>query len=480
MKSPNGPKTPALVQLMQWIADPFAFMHNCQERYGDCFTARVGGNFRPQVFVSNPQAIEEILTGDTKQFEASGDVNEIFQPLLGEHAVTMMSGVRHRRHRQLMMPPFHGERMRTYGEIISHITEQVMSEWKMGLPFKVRHSMQTISLRVILRAVFGLNEGSRYQQMELLVGSMLDVTASPLSASMLFFPILQKDLGAWSPWGRFLRQKQQIDSLIYAEIQERREQGDTNVLKSWGRGECDSPPLLPPLSARTDILSLLMSARDEAGAALTDVELHDELMTLLLGGHETTATAITWALYWIHKLPEVREKLVKELDSLGEKPDNNAIFKLPYLNAVCSETLRIYPVGMLTFPRVVRSPVQLLDYDLEPGTTLVGCIYLIHQREDVYPQPKQFKPERFLERQFSPYEYIPFGGGSRRCIGMAFALFEMKVVLAKILANFELAPAGKRSVKPIRRGLVSAPTNVRLVVTGKRQKTAKSLATQAL
>lgn len=459
MKSPNGPKTPAIVQLMQWIADPFAFMHNCQERYGDCFTVRVGANFRPIVYVSNPQAIQEILTGDTKQFEAPGDVNEIFQPLIGEHGVITIGGDRHRRQRQLMMPPFHGERMRAYGEIISNITEQVMSEWKMGLPFKVRHSMQAISLRVILRAVFGLNEGSRYQQMEHLLTSMLDVTSSPLSASMLFFPILQKDLGAWSPWGRFLRQKQQIDSLIYAEIQERREQGDTN---------------------RTDILSLLMSARDEAGKALTDVELHDELMTLLTAGHETTATAITWALYWIHKLPEVREKLLKELDSLGEKPDNNAIFKLPYLNAVCSETLRIYPVGMLTFPRVVRSPVQLLDYHLEPGTTLVGCIYLIHQRQDVYPQPKQFKPERFLERQFSPYEYIPFGGGSRRCIGMAFALFEMKVVLAKILSNLELAPASKRSVKPIRRGLVSAPTNVRLVVTGKRQKTAKSLATQAL
>ena len=378
MKSPNGPKTPALVQLMQWIADPFALMHNCANRYGDCFTVRVGSNFRPIVFVSNPQAIQEILTSDTKQFEAPGDVNAIFQPLMGKHGMITISGDRHRRQRQLIMPPFHGERMKAYGEIISDLTEQVMSEWKMGEPFSIRHSMQAISLRVILRAVFGLNEGDRYRQMEELLTSVLDVTGSPLSASMLFFPIMQQDLGAWSPWG-------------------------------------------------------------EAGAALTDVELHDELMTLLTAGHDTTATAITWALYWIHKQPEVREKLLKELDSLGEQPDNNAIFRLPYLNAVCSETLRIYPVAMLTFPRVVRSPLQMVGYDLEPGTVLVGSIYLTHQREDVYPQPKQFKPERFLERQFSPYEYIPFGGGSRRCIGMAFALFEMKVVLAKILSNFELA-----------------------------------------
>ena len=457
MKSPNGPKTPAIVQMMQWIADPFAFMHNCKERYGDCFTARVSSNFRPIVFVSNPQAIEEILTGDSKQFEAPGDVNEIFRPLLGDSGVIALSGARHRRERQLLMPPFHGERMRAYGQIISDITEQVISQWKIGEPLSIRDSMQKISLRVILHAVFGLSEGDRYQQIEELLCSMIDVTSSPLSASMLFFPILQQDLGAWSPWGRFVRQKQQIDRLIYTEIQERRSQFDPN---------------------RTDILTLLMSARDEAGKPMTDNELRDELMTMMFAGHETTATAITWALYWIHKQPEVKKKLLEELDSLGEKPDNNTIFKLPYLNAVCSETLRIYPVGMLTFPRVAREPVQLLDYQLEPGTTVVGCIYLTHQREDIYPQPKQFKPERFLERQFSPYEYIPFGGGSRRCIGMAFALFEMKVVLANILANFELELADNRPVKAVRRGLVSAPTSVQMVAKAKRQKTTKSLATQ--
>lgn len=459
MKLPQGPQTPALVQMMQWIANPFAFMHKCAERYGDCFTVRIGGNFRPLVFVSNPQAIQEILTGDSKEFDAPGDMNEIFRPLLGDYGVIMLSGDRHRRERQLLMPPFHGERMRAYGQIISDITEQVISQWKIGERLSIRDSMQKISLRVILRAVFGLSEGDRHQKIEELLCSMIDVTSSPLSASLLFFPILQKDLGARSPWGRFLRQKQQIDQLIYTEIQERREQPDPN---------------------RTDILALLMSARDEAGSPMTDNELRDELMTMLFAGHETTATAITWALYWIHKLPDVRDKLLQELDSLGEEPDNNAIFRLPYLNAVCSETLRIYPVGMLTFPRVVQTPVRLLDYQLEPGTVIMGCIYLAHRREDVYPEPQSFKPERFLERQFSPYEYLPFGGGSRRCIGMAFALFEMKVVLAKILSSLELELADNRPVKPVRRGLVSAPTNVRLVVTGKRQKTAKSLATQAL
>jgi cytochrome P450 len=195
------------------------------------------------------------------------------------------------------------------------------------------------------------------------------------------------------------------------------------------------------------------------------------LMTLLVAGHETTATALAWALYWIHKLPEVREKLLQELDRLGDDPDPSAIFRLPYLNAVCSETLRIYPVAMLTFPRKVKVPLSLMGYEMEPGTAVIGSIYLTHRREDLYPEPDQFKPERFLERQFSPFEYLPFGAGSRRCIGLAFAQFEMKVALANILSSVKLALADNREVRPTRRGLVTAPAgSIRLVVTGERHK----------
>lgn len=457
MKLPNGPQTPPLVQMMQWITDPFAFMEACAQRYGDLFTVRLRKNSYPLVFVSNPQALQEILTADAKQFDAPGEMNEIFKPLLGKHGVMTVSGDRHRRQRQLMMPPFHGERMRAYGQIIDDVTEQVISQWTIGKPFSIRASMQAISLRVILRAVFGLNEGPRYQQLEQLLSSMLDGMSSPLSATLLYFPPLQRDLGPLSPWASFMRRQQQIDQLIYALVQERREQPDPS---------------------RTDILSLLMSARDEAGEPMTDVELHDELMTLLVAGHETTATALTWALYWIHKLPSVLSSLLQELDSLGDRPEKSTIFRLPYLNAVCSETLRIYPVGMLTFPRVVKSPVQLMGYQLEPDTILLGCIYLTHQREDLYPEPKRFKPERFLERQFSPYEYLPFGGGSRRCIGMAFAQFEMKVVLAKILSSFELALADNRPVRPVRRGLTSAPSDVQMVATNQRLENSRPLVLQ--
>jgi len=303
--------------------------------------------------------------------------------------------------------------------------------------------MQKISLRVILRAVFGLNEGTRSQQLESLLGTMLDTMSNPFSVSLLFFPMLRQDFGPLSPWGNFVRVRRQIDQLIYAEIAERR----TN-----------------PDPSRNDILTLLMSARDEAGEALTDAELRDELMTLLVAGHETTATAITWALYWIHKFPTIRQQLLKELQALDDPLDPSVVFRLPYLNAVCCETLRIYPVGMTLFARVTKSTVELMGSSLEPGTVVIGCIYLAHHREDIYPDPDEFRPERFLERHYSPFEYLPFGGGVRRCIGMAFAQFEMKLVISAILSGFELALADSRSVRPVRRGITSGPSPFRMVV----------------
>jgi cytochrome P450 family 110 len=448
MSLPEGPKSPKIWQILHWITMPFSFMRSCSDRYGDRFTVSLSQKLPAVVFFSNPKALQVILTNDDAElFDSPGELNALLEPILGTQSVMGLSGDRHRRMRQLLMPPFHGERMRSYGELIRDVTGEVMSERVTGKTFPVRKSMQKISLRVILRAVFGLNEGTRYHQLERLIGTMLDRMSNPLSVSLLYFPVLRQDLGPLSPWGNFLRVRRQIDQLIYDEIAERRTHPDTS---------------------RNDILTLLMSARDEAGEALTDVELRDELMTLLVAGHETTATAITWALYWIHKLPAVREQLLNELQPLGGFLDPNVLFRLPYLNAVCCETLRIYPVGMATFARVTKSPVELMGSSLEPGTVVVGCIYLAHRREDVYPAPDEFRPERFLERRYSPYEYLPFGGGVRRCIGMAFAQFEMKLVISGILLGFELALADTRSVRLVRRGVVSGPSPFRMIVKGRR------------
>lgn len=446
MALPDGPKAASVWQMLQWVATPFSFMRACQREYGDCFTVRLNQRFGPLVLFSHPEALQMILTNDdAKLFDAPGAVNTILEPVIGTQSVIGLSGERHRRARQLLMPSFHGERMRSYGELIREITEQVMSEYEPGHSFSARKPMQTISMRVILRAIFGLNEGPRCHQLEKHLGAMLDGLGSPLSASLLFFPILRQDLGPWSPWGKFVFNRGQIDRLIYDEIAERRGSD--------------------PDSSRNDILTLLMSARDEAGEALTNLELRDELMTLLIAGHETTATALAWALYWIHKLPMVRHRLLQELQSLDGDLDPNVISRLPYLNAVCSETLRIYPVALLTFARVTRFRVELMGTSLEAGTTVTGCIYLAHRRKEVYPKPEEFRPDRFLDRHYSPFEFLPFGGGIRRCIGMAFAQFEMKLVLSSILARFVLALADTRPVRHRRRGLTSGPSPFRIVIT---------------
>jgi cytochrome P450 len=306
--------------------------------------------------------------------------------------------------------------------------------------------MPDITLQIILRVVFGINPGSRYQQLKELLSSLLEDVTTPLYSSLFFFPPLQRDFGAWSPWGHFRRRLEQIDALIYAEISQRRFENDTS---------------------RTDILTMLMSARDDNGEQMSDVELRDQLVSLLLLGYETTAAVLAWAFYLIHSSPQVHNKLMQELDTLGDAPDPEAIARLPYLTAVCQETLRIYPIALICTPRMVKESVQLAGYKFGAGTILVPCIYLAHRRPEAYPQPEQFEPERFLKQKFSPYEYLPFGGGSHACIGMAFSMYEMKLVLATILSRFGLELADKRPAHPVRRGITIVPSagGVQMIVT---------------
>lgn len=451
MPLPDGPKTWPLLQMFYFLTRPLEYLETCAREYPDIFTAPVGiTGLKPTVYVSHPQGNQQLLTRDTKEFEAPGWVNQILLPLVGNQSILMLEGEDHRRARQLLMPSFHGERMRHYGQVICNLAREVSNRWQPGERFIAFETMQKISLAVILREVFGLDEGPRYERLEKLISSVLKRFSSPLGVALLFIPALQRDVGFWSPWRRFLEEQQQIDELLYAEIKHRR----ANFVPT-----------------RTDILSLMIAARDGQGQPMTDLELHDELISLLIGGHDTTATALAWALYWIHKLPPVREQLLQELATLGEAPDPMEIVRLPYLSAVCSETLRIYPMTIHTLPRQVKSSVELMGYQLSPGTMVVSLIYLTHQREDLYPEPKLFKPERFLTKQFSPYEYLPFGGGARRCIGMEFAQFEMKLVLATILSNWELELADSRPVKPVRRWVTLGPSNgVKLVAIAPKQK----------
>ncbi|MEH1767546.1 cytochrome P450 [Nostoc sp.] len=441
---PDGPQMPRWLRMIKFISQPVKYVDDFAKIYGDTFTIRSVHSDNHLVYFSQPQALEQIFTADSSHFEVGrGNVGLRF--LLGDRSFMLSDGDRHQRQRQLLAPPFHGERMRAYGEEIREITQKVSNEWQIGKPFNIRESMQEITLRVILRVVFGLNDGQLFEELRRSLSDLLDFISSPVMSSAFFFRFMQKDFGAWSPWGWVLQQRQKIDQLIYALLRERRAKSEQN---------------------RQDILSLMMAARYDDGQGMSDEELHDELMTLLVAGHETTASALTWAFYWIDHLPEVREKLLQELNTVGVNPDLSSVAKLPYLTAVCQETLRIYPIAMTAFVRVVKIPITVMGYELREGTAIIPSIYLAHHRQEVYPQSKQFKPERFLERQYSPYEYLPFGGGNRRCIGMAFAQYEMKIVLATILSEFQISRMNKRPVRPVRRGLtLAAPAGMQMIAT---------------
>ncbi len=452
-----GSKQPELMQTGRWIMSPLQYLETCDRKYGSLYRAKItAGRVENLLLVSDPEAIQFMLSHDKREFSAPGEVNTILEPLLGANSLLLLSGERHQQHRQLIMPPFHGERLRAYIDLIVQITHDVIDQLPLHQPFTARDAMQQISMRVILQAVFGLYEGERCRQLEELLRIRLNMVSSPLASTLLFFPALKRDFGAWSPGHKLKQLADETDRLLYAEIQERRSQ-DTS--------QCD------------DILSLLLAARDESGQGLSDAELHDELMTLLFAGHETTATALAWALYWTHAKPDVKQNILAELAELGEHPDLMAITRLPYLSAVCNETLRIYPVAMLTFPRRVESTVEMLGYPLEPGTLLMGSIYSLHHNPKLYPDSHQFKPERFLERQFSAYEFMPFGAGVRRCVGAALAQYELKLVLSTILSRCQFALAESQPVMPQRRGITLGPKGgVQLTLEQRHPKQAAAIA----
>lgn len=425
MQLPDGPTVIPFLYSLKWRGRYLEFLERCAQRYGGIFTFKTA-NSRPYVVVSHPKAIEEIFTAPLKYFD-SGRNNQAFRPLLGSKSLLLLDGGEHRCKRKLLMPPFHGERLQIYGQMIEDITRQEISHWSTNQPLIARPAVQIITLRIILRVLFGSQQEPQAQALNQCLTSLVNSFLSPFPWQLLFFS----------------RQKQQLDELLYTQIQQRRQLADFS-----------SP----------DILNLLLAACDNTGKPLSDEEIRGELITLIMAGYETTTTSVVWFLYWVAKLPKIQEKLVEELKSLGDSANVITLTELPYLCAVFSETLRIYSITGFTFDRIVKEPIKIMGYEFEPGTVLSPCTYLTHQREEIYPNPKQFKPERFLERQFSPYEYYPFGGSNRRCIGMSFAQFEIKIILATILSRLHLSLVDRQPVRPILRGInLIPPLNLRIL-----------------
>lgn len=448
-KAIRKPDGPSAVRRLEWILDPVTYLERTRAKTPDFFAEdSLGFGDGSLIITSHPEAMQFILSRDRQTFNAPGEFNRILAPLIGDASVIMLSGDRHKERRQLIAPSFHGERLEIYGQLICELTAAAVAALQPGEAFCARTLTQQVSLQIISKVVFGLTDSPRSQAIMVALTETVDRFGSPTAALMLFFNWLQKDLGAWSPWGQFVRLREKLDALVYEEIRDRRTHPDPS---------------------RTDILSMLMVARTETGETLSDQELRDELMALLMAGHETTATAIAWALYWTHKLPEVKAKLLAELEALGPNPAPTDVAQLPYLSAVCQETLRRSPVAMFTFPRVAQEPVELMGYQFSPGTTFLGCIFLTHQREDLYPDPKAFRPERFLERKFSPYEFIPFGNGARRCVGAALAQYELKLAVATLLSGYRFRLADNKDEVAKRRGVTLAPARgVPMVFEGQR------------
>ncbi len=373
------------------------------------------------VFVSDPEAIKQVFTGDPRLLHA-GAANLVLLPVLGEHSVLLLDEPEHMGQRKLMLPPFHGKRMKAYGDLMARVAADEIDRWPTDAPVRMRPRMQAVTLEVILRAVFGVDEGERLNRLRDELRRTLNMLSDPRRA--MFLVVLGPErLRKLRPFRRYL---QRVDELLFEEIRSRRSARD--------------------LAERDDILSLLLQASDEEGRPMSDRELRDELMTLLVAGHETTATALSWAVELLARHPAELERL--EADVAGGDG--------AYLDAVIKETLRLRPVIALVL-RKLMEPMEIGGRLLPAGASVAPSIYLVHRNPEVYPEPERFRPERFLEQPAGTYTWIPFGGGVRRCLGGAFAEFEMAVVLRELVARRTLRPVDRKPEHSVRSTITNVP-----------------------
>ncbi|RKQ93625.1 cytochrome P450 [Solirubrobacter pauli] len=417
MSLPPGPSGPHLLQTMGWLSRPGPYSRRLRARYGDVITLHVERH-APWVLLGDPDHVKQVFTGDPDVLHA-GEGNAILKPLLGPRSVLLLDGSEHLQQRKLMLPPFHGERMQAYGDMIRAIAAEEVASWPTGQPLPTRLRTQALTLEIIMRAIFG----SRDERLRDAVNALLEFVGRP---SSLVLSVLGGTRANAYVYGRV---RAEVDRLLAELIAARRAD--------------------PELASKDDILSLLM-----AGTDMDDVTLIDELVTLLAAGHETTATALAWALERLARHPAAWARLREGEDD--------------YLDAVCKETLRLRPVipGVI---RMLKAPYEIGGYTVPAGVAVVPSIHLVHTREDIYPDPLAFRPERFLEQPAGTYTWIPFGGGVRRCLGASFALFEMRWVLRAIAdAVVDLRPVTPRSEGTKHRSITLAPRADGRVIVARR------------
>ena len=433
---PPGPSAPSLIQTLAWWNRPLAYLERNRARFGKRFTIRLLG-IPPFVMLSDPADIKELFTAPADVLHP-GEGARILEPVVGSNSVILLDESAHLSQRKLMLPAFHGEKMEKLTDLIAEVTEREVERWPRDTPVVLHPRLQALTLEIILRAVFGLDPGPRLEAIRTRLTEILEIGSKPLG----LIPQLQKAPFGFGPWARFDELSAETDALIYELIEERRAAAEE----------------------RDDVLSMLLEARHEDGSPMSDIELRDELMTLLVAGHETTASALAWSFERIARTPRVAARLAEEAESSDDA----------YATATIQETLRRRPVLPNVAPRHVHKPLTLGGWDYPEGISLVGNAYLVHHDPELYPDPYEFRPERFLDESPGTYTWIPFGGGRRRCLGASFAQLEMKLVLRAVFSRSALTPAESRMETPRRRSITISPRAGGTVVVSDRGRTPAS------
>ena len=432
---PAGPRLPPLLTSLCYVADVYRFFRLLRRRYGSTFTVQTAAG--PLVVTGDPALVREVYAAPPETYKML--TATLLGPFLGERSLLVTHGDRHKRDRKLLTPPFHGSRMRAYGELIREATRAHIATLPLGRATAVQPTMQGISLDVILRAVFGVDDPAGAWQKTILA----DVRAA--TPAIIFVPWLRQDFGGHGPWARYTETRKRFDALMFGEIRRRRGEG--------GEGE--------------DILGLILAARYDDGTAMSDEDVRDQLITLVVAGHETTATSLAWSIEWLSRLPAVRDRLTAEIDALGDSASLEAIASAPYLDAFCTEALRIHPIVPDTTRQLVL-PLRLGKWHLPAGVSVAVATSLLHSDPSIYPNPRSFTPERWLDQKPSPFTYTPFGGGARRCLGAAFAIYEMKIALATIVRTLSFEPVEAKPTRPVRQNITIGPANGVRVIARRR------------
>jgi len=416
---PPGPRRPAMAQALEWLARPVRFMEGARSKYGKVFLARLGPE-QKVVFLSDPALAEAVFTGDSELLR-TGDINGVFKRIIGRDSILVLDGAEHLRRRRLLLPAFHGDNLQRLEATMARAVEDEIATWPIGQPFASLPRIHAISTEVVTRAIFGMREGEYPEELHEVLPRFLDLCRTPA----VFIPWLRRELRGATPWAHLLQSIDELDEILLDQIRRRRTMRD--------------------LASRPDVLSKLVQARDDHHEGLSDRQIRDELVTLLVAGHETTSGALAFAVEQLVHHPRVLDRLEVAIQGGDDR----------YLDAVVKESMRRRPVLPIA-GRKLTARARLGEYVLPAGTVLMPCIYLMHHEPDVFPHPDEFRPERFLEQAPATYSWIPYGGGIRRCVGAAFATMEMKVVLRTIFGRLSVSAAGPPE-PPVRRSVSLAP-----------------------